>query len=65
MRMRSIREAYKEIKAADPQTGIGLAALYRLVADGVSPCTPVGKKYLIDMDRLEEYLARPQRRNTP
>lgn len=55
--MRSIREAYKEIKAADPQSGIGLAALYRLVDEGVIPYTPVGKKYLIDMDRLEEYLS--------
>lgn len=61
--MRSIREAHKEIKAADPQSGIGLAALYRLVSDGVIPCTPVGKKYLIDMDRLEEYLCGGKREN--
>lgn len=64
MRMRSIREAHKEIKATDPQSGIGLAALYRLVDEGIIPCVPVGKKYLIDMDRLEEYLTRPQRRET-
>lgn len=63
--MRSIREAHREIKAADPQSGIGLAALYRLVADGVIPSVPVGKKYLIDMDRLEEYLGRGQRGNAP
>ena len=63
MRMRSIREAHKEIKAADPQSGIGLAALYRLVSDGVIPYTPVGKKYLIDMDRLEEYLGGGKREN--
>ena len=62
--MRSIREAHKEIKATDPQSGIGLAALYRLVDEGIIPCVPVGKKYLIDMDRLEEYLTRPQRRET-
>lgn len=56
MRMRSVREAYKELKAADPDTGIGLRTLYRLVADGTIPSRPMGRKYLIDLDRLEEYL---------
>lgn len=57
MRMRSVREAYREIKAADPNSGICLTTLYHLVADGTIPHIPMGRKYLIDLDRLEEYLS--------
>ena len=63
MRMRSVREAYREIKAADPNSGICLTTLYRLVADGTIPFTPMGRKYLIDLDRLEEYLSGQRRLN--
>ena len=46
----------REIKAADPNSGLGLTTLYHLVSEGVIPSVPVGKKKLIDLDRLEEYL---------
>ena len=57
MRIRSIREAHKEIKAADPNSAIGLTTLYRLVEEGVIPHRKVGQKYLIDLDKLEQYLS--------
>lgn len=56
MRMRTIREAHKELKASDPNSALGLTTLYRLVSEGTIPSVPVGKKYLIDLDKLEEYL---------
>jgi len=56
--MRTIRGAHKEIRAADPNSAVGLTTLYRLVADGVIPSVPVGKgKIMIDMDLLEDYLS--------
>ena len=57
MRMRTVREAHKELKAADPNSGIGLTGLYRLVSEGMIPSTRIGKKILIDMDKLEVYLS--------
>lgn len=56
MRMRTIREAHKEIKAADPNSALGLTTLYRLVSDGVIHSVPVGNKRLIDLDELESHL---------
>lgn len=57
MRIRTVRGAYAELKAADPQSAIGLTTLYRLVSEGVIPSTPLGKgKIMIDMDKLETYL---------
>lgn len=57
MRMRSVREAHKELRAADPHCSIGLSALYRLVSEGAIPSVPIGKKCMIDMDNLEAYLS--------
>ncbi len=56
MRIRTIREAYKELHTNDPTCGLGLAGLYRLVSEGAIPSTTVGKRVLIDMDNLERYL---------
>lgn len=56
MRMRTIREAHKDLKASDPNSGLGLTTLYRLVSEGTIPSVRVGKKYLIDLDKLEDYL---------
>ena len=59
MRIRTIREAHKELRAADPNSNLGLGTLYRLVSDGVIPSTRVGKRYLIDLDKLSDYLNGP------
>lgn len=57
MRMRTVREAHKELRAADPKCGLGLTGLYKLVSDGVVPSVRVGQKYLLDLDYLEDYLS--------
>lgn len=58
MRIRTVRGAYKELKAADPHSAIGLTTLYRLVSEGAIPSTSIGKgKIMIDMDQLETFLS--------
>lgn len=58
MRIRTVRGAYQELKANDPQSAVGLTTLYRLVSEGAIPSTAVGKgKIMIDMDNLEAYLS--------
>lgn len=58
MRMRTIREAYREMKAEDPRCALGLSALYNLVEAGAIPSVRTGKnRVLIDLDRLEAYLS--------
>lgn len=58
MRMRTIREAHRELRAADPQCSLGLAALYKLVDAGAIPSVRAGKnRVLIDLDRLDMYLS--------
>jgi len=57
MRMRTVREAHREIKATDPNSGLTLSALYNLVAQGIIPAVKVGeRRYLIDLDKLGDYL---------
>jgi hypothetical protein len=61
-RIRTLSEAYNYIKDMDPETAITRNALRRMVVSGNVPCVKAGKKYLIDMDVLFEYLkgTRPQ-----
>ncbi|MBQ8524381.1 MAG: DNA-binding protein [Clostridia bacterium] len=58
-RMRTIKEAYSEIKAADPSTAITPHAIRRLLLDGKIPYITAGKKYLVNLDTLQSYLANP------
>ncbi len=55
-RMRGIKEAMEEIKAADPKTALTEYALRRLVLSGGLPSVRLGIKYLVNMDVLTEYL---------
>lgn len=58
MRMRTIREAHRDLKAKDPKCCLGLAALYGIVEAGAIPSVRTGKnRVLIDLDRLEAYLS--------
>jgi hypothetical protein len=61
-RIRTLSEAYNCIKEMDPETAITQNALRRMVVSGNVPCVKAGKKYLLDMDVLLEYLkgAKPQ-----
>ena len=58
MRMRTNREAHKELRAEDPRCALGLSALYGLVSSGAIPSVKTGKnRVLIDLDRLKAYLS--------
>lgn len=56
-RMRGIKQAITEVKAADPDTALTERALRGMVHTGEIPYTKVGRKYLINMDALYTYLA--------
>ena len=56
MHIRTMREVYKHIKTADPDTDLTYYALRRMILTGVIPSVKSGRKYLIDIDNLEKYL---------
>lgn len=56
-RMRTIDNAYAEIKALDPSTDFTKRALRRMVATKEIPTTKIGNKNLINLDRLLEILS--------
>ena len=51
-RMRTIDNAYAEIKALDPSTDFTKRALRRMVATKEIPTTKIGNKNLINLDLL-------------
>ena len=51
-RMRTIPQAYEELKRIDPNTAITLRAIRRMVNDGLIPYFTVGAKILINFDLL-------------
>lgn len=57
-RMRTINKAYEEIKAQDPDTCITKWFLQQLITGGAIPATRAGKKWLVDMDDVEEYFSK-------
>ena len=56
MRMRTIDQAHTDLLTADPGCALTKSALRRLVVSGQIQAVRVGQKYLLDLDRLEEYL---------
>ena len=55
-RMRTIKEAYKEITEKDKDTALTVTGLRRLVNEGEIPSVKVGNKTLIAMDNLDAFL---------
>lgn len=58
-RMRTVPEAAAEIKAADPNTAITEYHIRQLALSGVLPRVKAGRKLLINLDTLIEYLTDP------
>lgn len=58
-RMRTISEAAAELKAADPNTAITEYHIRQLALSGVLPRVKAGRKLLINLDTLIEYLTDP------
>ena len=56
-RMRTLPEAMKEIRDADPNTQLTLATLRKLVDRGMIGTVPLGNYKLINLDELIRLLA--------
>ena len=56
---RTIQQAYECIRELDADTAITQHALRKLVVSGQLPSMRVGKKYLIDMEILSDFLRMP------
>lgn len=54
--MRTIDAAWKHVKEKDPDTCLTRTALRRLVVSGTVPSTRIGKKYLVCLETLDDYL---------
>ena len=59
MRMRTIDQAAEYVRAIDPDTALTKTAIRRKVIAGEIPSSKAGRKYLLDLDRLEEFLFSP------
>lgn len=57
-RIRTIKKAYEEISKADPNTCLTEHHIRQLAINGNIPTTKAGNKYLLDLDKLIEYLGR-------
>lgn len=58
-RMRTVPEAFRELKKADPNTAYTLRALRAAVNKGEIPVVSVGNKRLINLDTFFELLNSP------
>ena len=56
-RLRTIHEAYGYLKEQDPGTSVTPHFLRCMAVRGVIPTIMAGKKYLLDIDALQEYLS--------
>lgn len=56
-KMRTISQAYKAIKEADPNTAFTMRALRRMVNNNEIPTVSIGNKKLINLDLLISILA--------
>ncbi len=57
-RMRTLSEVYAYIREADPDTAISANYVRCLIISGKIPRVKCGKKYLIDIDLLQDHLAK-------
>lgn len=56
-RIRTLPQAVKEMREADPDTCVTLNALRCWVKSGAIPSTKAGKNFLVDMDALSLFIA--------
>ena len=59
MRMRTIDQVAEYVRAMDPDRALTKTAIRRKVLAGGIPSSKAGRKYLLDLDRLEEFLFSP------
>ena len=56
IRTRTIKEAAAFFRENDPQTCLTETAIRTLLRTGKVPCARIGKKYLVTIEALEDYL---------
>ena len=57
MHYRTIREAATWFRTQDPETALTETAIRRLVRTGTVPSIRIGRKYLVSLESLTNYLA--------
>lgn len=55
-RIRTIQQAYNEIKEKDPDTAFSCHLLRQLVSSGAIPSIKAGTRFLINMEVVEKYV---------
>ncbi|MCR5034400.1 MAG: DNA-binding protein [Clostridia bacterium] len=55
-RIRTVQQAFKEIKEADPDTAVTEYMVRKIVYSGEIPTVRTGNKRLFDLDELLHYL---------
>lgn len=55
--IRTIKGAFEEIKAIDPKSDITMYAIRRMVKNKEIPSVRSGKKYLINVEKLIDYIS--------
>lgn len=58
-KMRFPKQALEELKRIDPETPIKVGYIRKLVHTGVIPSVAIGKRRLLNLDSLLDYLANP------
>ena len=56
-RMRTLREALKELKVIDPNTSVTYNFIKQLCENNLVPYIRLNKKYLINLDELLKFLS--------
>jgi hypothetical protein len=54
-KIRTLQEAYAEIKLSDPQTTLSFYTFRNFVVSGAIPSRKTGKRYLINMADVERF----------
>lgn len=55
-KMRGLSEAIDELHEADPASCFTLHALRKMINSGELPCVRCGRRILVNMDKLYDYL---------
>ena len=63
-RMRTVHEAAEELRKMDANTAVTEYHIRQLAINNIIPRVKAGKKYLINLDALIEYLASPHEEDT-
>lgn len=54
--LRSIKKALDDVKASDPETAVTIYSIRKWCKEGKIKCIMTGKKILVDMQSLHNYL---------